>query len=123
MDQLPPEFEKLAVDQKRALVDALFESIRSPIPVQANYDKADYEHDLSIGITWEQARDLMLLSFEEKVAMIDALSESLESEPFVVTPELSAMLQERLANYRAAPSNILTWEQVKANVQNLLKNR
>jgi putative addiction module component (TIGR02574 family) len=122
MDPLPPEFEKLTVDQKRALVDALFESMRSQ-PQKMDYDEADYEHDPSIGISWEQARELMHMGFEEKVALIDALSESLESEPFVVTPELRAMLQERLANYRAAPADVITWEQVKANVQNLVKNR
>jgi Putative addiction module component len=111
MDPLPTEFEKLTVDQKRALVDALFESMRSQ--PQLDYDEAEYEHDPSIGITWEQARELMLMRFEEKVALIDALSESIDSEPFVVTPELSAMLEERLTNYRADPSDVFTGSKSK----------
>jgi putative addiction module component (TIGR02574 family) len=114
MDPLPPEFEKLTVDQKRALVDALFESMRSQ--PQLDYDEAEYEHDPSIGISWGQARELMLMRFEQKIALIDALSERIESEPFVVTPELSAMLEERLAKYRADPSDVITWEQVKADL-------
>jgi putative addiction module component (TIGR02574 family) len=65
-------------------------------------------------------RNIAHLSTEE----IDQLLQSEASEePFTLTPELSAELDRRLARHRENPDDVIPWEQVKANVQNLLKNR
>jgi putative addiction module component (TIGR02574 family) len=49
-------------------------------------------------------------------AEIDALWQSQESEPFTLTPEQRAELRDRVARYRKDPSDVIPWEQVKADL-------
>ncbi len=65
-------------------------------------------------------QSLEKLSAAEKFELLDALWESLESEPSAITPELSAELKRRVERYRKDPSAVRPWEQVQAD---LLKNR
>jgi putative addiction module component (TIGR02574 family) len=49
-------------------------------------------------------------------AEIDALWQSQESETFTLTPEQRAELRDRVARYRKDPSDVIPWEQVKADL-------
>jgi putative addiction module component (TIGR02574 family) len=65
-------------------------------------------------------QNLERLSAAEKLELLDALWESLESEPPALSAEQRAELDYREAQYRENPAGVLPWEQVKAD---LLKKR
>jgi putative addiction module component (TIGR02574 family) len=56
------------------------------------------------------------LSAVEKVELIDALWESLETDPPALTTEQRAELEYRVSRYRSNPSDVIPWEQVKADL-------
>jgi putative addiction module component (TIGR02574 family) len=56
------------------------------------------------------------LSTAEKFELLDALWESLEAEAPAPTNEQGAELDRRVANYRQNPSNVISWEQVRAAI-------
>jgi putative addiction module component (TIGR02574 family) len=56
------------------------------------------------------------LSTAEKVELIDALWESLEAELPAMTNEQRAELDYRIARYQSKPSDVISWEQVKAGL-------
>jgi putative addiction module component (TIGR02574 family) len=56
------------------------------------------------------------LSTAEKFELLDALWESLEAETPVLTDEQSSEIDGRVASYRQNPSNVISWEQVKAGL-------
>jgi putative addiction module component (TIGR02574 family) len=60
------------------------------------------------------------LSAAEKFELLDALWESLESDPSAITAEQRAEVRRRVERYREDPSRVRPWEQVEAD---LLKNR
>jgi putative addiction module component (TIGR02574 family) len=56
------------------------------------------------------------LSRAEKFELLDALWESLESDPPALTDEQRTELDCRVAMYRRNPSDVIPWEQVRASL-------
>jgi putative addiction module component (TIGR02574 family) len=56
------------------------------------------------------------LSAAEKFELLDVLWESLEAEPPALTDAQRAELEHRVARYEQNPSNVISWEQVKAGL-------
>lgn len=55
------------------------------------------------------------MSAEEKIALINAIEDSLVTEPGndELTPELKALLDERLAECEANPDDFVSWDDMK----------
>ncbi len=58
------------------------------------------------------------LSAAEKLELLDVLWESLEAEPLALTDEQRAELDYRAAKYEQNPSDVISWEQVRAGLRN-----
>jgi putative addiction module component (TIGR02574 family) len=76
-------------------------------------------------VNWEKRmsdlpQNLQDLSAAEKLDLLDALWESLESDFPALTAEQRAELDCREARFRENPAGVVPWEQVKAD---LLKKR
>jgi putative addiction module component (TIGR02574 family) len=56
------------------------------------------------------------LSAAEKVELLDAVWESLEADSSSLTEAQRAELDFRIARHEKDPSNVVPWEQVKANL-------
>ncbi|HXX01465.1 MAG TPA: addiction module protein [Candidatus Acidoferrales bacterium] len=56
------------------------------------------------------------LSAAEKVDLLDAVWQSLEADAASLTDSQRAELDFRIARHEKDPSNVLPWEQVKANL-------
>ena len=56
------------------------------------------------------------LSAAEKLELLDVLWESLESDLPALTKEQRAELDDRVARYERDPSDVVSWEQVKADL-------
>jgi putative addiction module component (TIGR02574 family) len=56
------------------------------------------------------------LSAAEKFKLLDALWESLESDLPALTDEQRAELDYRIDNYERNPSDVISWEQVRAGL-------
>jgi putative addiction module component (TIGR02574 family) len=56
------------------------------------------------------------LTAEEKVELLDALWESLETGAPHLTDEQRAELDTRLSRYAQNPSDVIPWEQVKSEL-------
>jgi putative addiction module component (TIGR02574 family) len=56
------------------------------------------------------------LSAAEKFELIDTLWESLETEATPLTDEQQAELDYRVAKYQQNPSDVIPWEQVRADL-------
>ena len=56
------------------------------------------------------------LSAAEKVELLDAVSESLEAGAIPLTEAQRAELDYRIARHQQNPSDVLPWEQVKADL-------
>jgi putative addiction module component (TIGR02574 family) len=52
----------------------------------------------------------------EKVELLDKLWESLEADSVSLTNEQRAELDDRIARHEQNPSNVIPWEQVKADL-------
>jgi putative addiction module component (TIGR02574 family) len=64
---------------------------------------------------YEQISELHSLSREEKTALAtELLHEASKPGPGEPDPEVTALLRQRQAEYRANPEATFTWEQVKA---------
>ncbi len=70
-------------------------------------------------MTAAEARDsIKSWNRDERLLLLDELWESLDREQFVpeLTPELRELLDERIAHADAHPDDVLTWEQMKAEL-------
>ena len=56
------------------------------------------------------------LSTAEKAELLDAVWESLEADAASLTDEQRAELDYRIARYEKNPSDVIPWEQVRANL-------
>jgi putative addiction module component (TIGR02574 family) len=56
------------------------------------------------------------LSAAEKFELIDVLWESLEADAPALTDEQRAELDYRVANYEQNPSDVISWEHVRAGL-------
>lgn len=56
------------------------------------------------------------LSTAEKTELLDAVWESLEADAASLTDEQRAELDYRIARYEKNPSDVIPWEQVRANL-------
>jgi len=56
------------------------------------------------------------LSSAEKVELLDAVWESLEADAVSLTDAQRAELDARIARHEQDPSDVLPWEQVRANL-------
>lgn len=56
------------------------------------------------------------LSAAEKFDLLDALWESLEAEAPALTKEQQQELDYRVARYEQNPTNVIPWQQVRANL-------
>jgi putative addiction module component (TIGR02574 family) len=56
------------------------------------------------------------LSAAEKLELLDVLWESLEAETLALTDEQRAELDYRAAKYEQNPSDVMSWEQVRADL-------
>jgi len=56
------------------------------------------------------------LSAAEKFELLDVLWESLEADAQALTNEQRAELDSRVARYHQNPSDVISWEQVKAGL-------
>jgi putative addiction module component (TIGR02574 family) len=56
------------------------------------------------------------LSAAEKFELLDVLWESLEAAPPALTDDQRAELEHRVARYEQNPSNVISWEQVRAGL-------
>ena len=52
----------------------------------------------------------------EKVELIDTSWESLEAEAPTLTSQQRGELDRRIAHYRRSPSDVISWEQAKADL-------
>jgi putative addiction module component (TIGR02574 family) len=66
----------------------------------------------------EQPPDLRLLSPAEKRSLVTELWDNLASKPdeVPVTPEQIPELDRRMAAYRKDPTQVTTWEAIKARI-------
>lgn len=66
----------------------------------------------------EQHPELRRLSPADKLALVAELWDDLAAHPenVPVTPELIAELDRRMADYRKDPTQVTTWEAVKARL-------
>jgi putative addiction module component (TIGR02574 family) len=60
--------------------------------------------------------EIASLSAAEKFELLDVLRESLEMEAPALTEEQRAELDHRVARYRENPSDVVSWEQVRAGL-------
>jgi putative addiction module component (TIGR02574 family) len=56
------------------------------------------------------------LSAAEKFELLDALWESIEADPPALTEDQRAELDHRIARYQQNPSDVISWEQVRAGL-------
>jgi putative addiction module component (TIGR02574 family) len=56
------------------------------------------------------------LSAAEKFELLDTLWESLEADPPALTEDQRAELDYRVARYEQNPSDVISWEQVRAGL-------
>ena len=56
------------------------------------------------------------LSTAEKAELLDAVWESLEADAASLTDEQRAELDYRIARHEKNPSDVIPWEQVRANL-------
>lgn len=56
------------------------------------------------------------LSAAEKFELLDVLWESLEADPPALADDQRAELDHRVAGYERNPSNVISWEQVRAGL-------
>lgn len=56
------------------------------------------------------------LSATEKFELLDLLWESLEADPPALTEDQRAELDRRVARYERNPSDVISWEQVRAGL-------
>lgn len=56
------------------------------------------------------------LSVAEKVALLDAVWETLEADALSLTEAQRAELDSRIARHEQNPSDVIPWEQVKAGL-------
>jgi putative addiction module component (TIGR02574 family) len=56
------------------------------------------------------------LSTAEKFELLDVLWESIEADESPITDAQRTELDRRVARYEQNPSNVVPWEQVKANL-------
>lgn len=56
------------------------------------------------------------LSEAEKYDLLDALWEDIESHASGLTPEQAEEIDRRVAAYEKDPSDVMTWDQVKAGL-------
>jgi len=56
------------------------------------------------------------LSRAEKAELLDALWESIEADALPLTDTQRAELARRVAQYEQYPSNVVPWEQVRADL-------
>jgi putative addiction module component (TIGR02574 family) len=56
------------------------------------------------------------LSAAEKFELLDVLWESLEADPPALTEDQRAELDHRVARYQQNPSDVISWEQVRAGL-------
>jgi putative addiction module component (TIGR02574 family) len=115
MIPLPPEIESLPRDELRNLLDAVLESCGTKFRMEQYQEQ--FRKEPTISIPWEQLWNIFQLSFEEKMVVADMITERLEAFPFEMTPELSALLAGRLADYRANPEDTVSSEEVFAGLK------
>jgi putative addiction module component (TIGR02574 family) len=56
------------------------------------------------------------LSAAEKFELLDVLWESLEADPPALTEDQRAELDHRVTRYQQNPSDVISWEQVRAGL-------
>lgn len=56
------------------------------------------------------------LSTSEKIELIDLLWESLDMDDLPLTEDQRRELDDRIARHEQNPSDVIPWEQVKANL-------
>lgn len=61
-------------------------------------------------------RQIDSLSAAEKAELLDAVWESLEADAVSLTDAQRAELDHRIARHEQNPSDVVPWEQVKANL-------
>lgn len=61
------------------------------------------------------------LSVAEKVELLDAVWESLEADPSLLTEAQQAELDYRITRHEQNPSDVIPWEQVRADLQGQLR--
>ncbi len=70
-------------------------------------------------MTVAEARDsIKSWNRDERLLLLDELWESLDREHFVpeLTPELRQLLDERIAHADAHPDDVVSWEEMKAEL-------
>lgn len=60
--------------------------------------------------------EISRLSATEKFELLDTLWESIESDPPALTDEQRTELDYRTAAYERNPSDVISWEQVRAGL-------
>jgi len=61
-------------------------------------------------------QEIGALSQAEKMELLDMLWESIEADVPALTEEQRAELDYRVARYRQNPSDVIPWEQVRADL-------
>jgi putative addiction module component (TIGR02574 family) len=56
------------------------------------------------------------LSTTEKIELLDLLWESLDTDALPLTEDQRRVLDDRIARHEQNPSDVIPWEQVKANL-------
>lgn len=64
----------------------------------------------------ERFPEVMALSDEDKFRFIAELWEDIAGEELPDDPAIGALLEKRLADYRANPQDVSPWEDVKARI-------
>lgn len=67
-------------------------------------------------MTTDLRNQIASLSAAEKAELLDAVWESLEAESVSLTEEQRAELDARIARHEQNPTDVVPWEQVRANL-------
>lgn len=62
--------------------------------------------------------EILKLSISERILIVEAIWDSIaaENREYKITDEELNILEERYEEYKANPSDVLTWDEVKKNI-------
>jgi putative addiction module component (TIGR02574 family) len=66
--------------------------------------------------------EILQLSVEERILMIEKIWDSIERENLDVTPSQKEELDRRLARYKEGKTKFFTWAEVKGDIHKALRN-
>lgn len=68
-----------------------------------------------------ELKEILNLSINDRIHLVEAIWDSIAEDTLDsdIPDEHKAILDERVKSYKANPDNVLSWEEVKANILKL----